>query len=179
MLLGLELVTVLALLLLAGGVVGSAVPSVPGPLVSLAGVVAYALGGGSAVGTVALLALVAVGVVAVLADWLSGTLAAKYGGASWTASLLGGVVGVVMFFIWGPVGVILGLAATVFLVAVLADWLSGTLAATVFLVEAYREDAQHATKAAVYSTIGALGSIVVQVVLSLGMLATFVLALAV
>jgi len=161
MLLGLELVTVLALLLLAGGVVGSAVPSVPGPLVSLAGVVAYALGGGSAVGSVTLLALVAVGVVAVLADWLSGTLAAKYGGASWTASLLGGVVGVVMFFVWGPVGVILGLAATV------------------FLVEAYREDAQHATKAAVYSTIGALGSIVVQVVLSLGMLATFVLALAV
>jgi uncharacterized protein YqgC (DUF456 family) len=161
MLLGLELVTVLALLLLAGGVVGSAVPSVPGPLVSLAGVLAYALGGGSAVGTFTLLALVAVGVVAVLADWLSGTLAAKYGGASWTASLLGGVAGVVMFFVWGPVGVILGLAATV------------------FLVEAYREDAQHATKAAVYSTIGALGSIVVQVVLSLGMLATFVLALAV
>ncbi|NHN40700.1 DUF456 domain-containing protein [Halorubellus sp. JP-L1] len=161
MLFGLDLVTVLAVLLLVAGVVGSAVPSVPGPLVSLAGVLVYAFGGGNAVGVVTLVALGIVGVVAVLADWLSGSLAAKYGGASWTASILGGIVGVVMFFVWGPLGVILGLAATV------------------FLVEAYREDAQHATKATVYSTIGALGSIVVQVALTLGMLATFALALAV
>ncbi|MFC6953212.1 DUF456 domain-containing protein [Halorubellus litoreus] len=159
MLLGLDVLTVVALALLALGVVGSAIPSVPGPLVSLAGVLAYAFGGGTGVSTVVLAALVLVGVVAVVADWLAGTLAAKYGGASWTASILGGVVGFVAFFAVGPVGLIVGLAGTV------------------FLVEAYRENAEHATRAAVYSTLGALGSVVVQVVLAFGMLATFALAL--
>lgn len=161
MLLGLDLVTVVALTLLALGVVGSAIPSVPGPLVSLAGVLVYAFGGGTGISTVVLAALVVVGVVAVVADWLAGTLAAKYGGASWTASILGGIVGFVAFFAIGPIGLILGLAGTV------------------FLIEAYRENAEHATRAAVYSTVGALGSVVVQVVLAFGMLATFALALVV
>jgi uncharacterized protein YqgC (DUF456 family) len=159
MLLGLDVVAVLALALLALGVLGSAIPSVPGPLVSLAGVVAYVLGGGTGVGTVVLGALVAVGVVAVVADWLAGTLAAKYGGASWTASLLGAVVGFVAFLATGPLGFIVGLAGTI------------------FLVEAYRENAEHATRAALYSTLGALGSVVVQVLLAFGMLVTFAVAL--
>lgn len=159
MVLGLDVVTLVALALLALGVVGSAIPSVPGPLVSLAGVLAYAFAGGTGVSTVVLAALVVVGVVAVVADWLAGTLAAKYGGASWTASILGGIVGFVAFFAIGPVGLIVGLAGTV------------------FLVEAYRENAEHATRAAVYSTVGALGSVVVQVALAFGMLATFALAI--
>jgi uncharacterized protein YqgC (DUF456 family) len=161
MLFGLDLVTLAAVALLAGGVVGSAIPSVPGPLVSLAGVVVYVLGGGSGVGTITLVTLAVVGIVAVLADWLAGSLAAKYGGASWGTSALAGVVGLVLLFVVGPVGVILGIAVTV------------------FLVEAYRVDARHATKAAFYSTVGALGSIVVQVLLALGILATFVFALAI
>lgn len=159
MLFGLDVITLVALCLLALGVVGSAIPSVPGPLVSLAGVLAYALGGGTAVGSVVLGALVVVGVVAVVADWLAGTLAAKYGGASWTASILGAVVGFVAFLATGPIGLIVGLAGTV------------------FLVEAYRENAEHATRAAAYSTLGALGSVVVQVMLAFGMLATFAVAL--
>jgi len=159
MLLGLDAITLAALALLALGVVGSAIPSVPGPLVSLAGVVAYALGDGTGVGAVVLGALVVVGVVAVLADWLAGTLAAKYGGASWTASLLGAVVGFVAFLATGPIGFIVGLAGTI------------------FLVEAYRGNARNATRAAAYSTLGALGSVVVQVMLAFGMLATFAVAL--
>jgi hypothetical protein len=156
---GVDLFTFAAVVLLVGGVIGSAIPSLPGPLVSLAGIVVYVLGGGSDVGTLTLFALAVVGVAAVVADWLAGSIAAKYGGASWTASILGAVVGFVLLFVVGPVGVILGLAGTI------------------FLVEAYRKDAQHATRAAVYSTIGALGSIVVQVILAAGMLATFLLAL--
>jgi uncharacterized protein YqgC (DUF456 family) len=159
MLFGLDALTLVALSLLALGVLGSAIPSVPGPLVSLAGVVAYALGGGTAIGSVVLGALVVVGVVAVVADWPAGTLAAKYGGASWTASILGSVVGFVAFLATGPLGLIVGLAGTV------------------FLVEAYRENTEHATRAAAYSTLGALGSVVVQVVLAFGMLATFAVAL--
>lgn len=157
--LGVDILTLAAVLLLVAGVVGSAIPSVPGPLLSLAGVAAYWLGGGTDVGPLTLVALAAVGVVAVVADWLAGTLAAKYGGASWTASILGGLVGAVLLFVVGPIGVVLGLAGTV------------------FLVEALREDPRHATRAAAYSTVGALGSIVVQVAIAVGMLATFALAL--
>jgi len=157
--LGVDILTAAAVVLLVAGVVGSAIPSVPGPLLSLAGVAAYWLGGGTAVGTLTLVALAAVGVVAVVADWLAGTLAAKYGGASWTASILGGLVGLVLLFVVGPVGVVLGLAATV------------------FAVEALRKDPRHATRAAAYSTVGALGSVVVQVAIAVAMLATFAIAL--
>lgn len=159
MLFGLEVATVAALVLLTAGVAGSAIPSVPGPLLSLAGVGVYWFGDGTDVGTVALAGLAFVGVLAVVADWLAGTLSAKYGGASWTASILGGLVGFVLLFALGPLAFILGLAGTV------------------FLVEAYRKDRRHATKAAAYSTIGALGSIVVQVLIAFGMLVTFVVAL--
>jgi len=157
--LGVDVMTVVAVALLVAGVVGSAIPSVPGALLSLAGVAAYWLGGGTAVGTLTLAALAVVGVVAVVADWLAGTLAAKYGGASWTASILGGLVGLVLLFFVGPIGVILGLAGTV------------------FVVEALREDPRHATRAAAYSTVGALGSVVVQIAITVAMLATFAIAL--
>jgi uncharacterized protein YqgC (DUF456 family) len=156
---GVDLVLLAALALLVAGVVGSALPSLPGPLLSLVGVVAYWLWGGDAVGSLTLTVLAVVAIAAVVVDWLAGSIAARYGGASWTASILAGVVGFVLFFAVGPIGIVVGIAGTV------------------FVVEVLREDAQHATRAAAYTTIGALGSTVVQVLVTLGLLATFALAL--
>lgn len=154
-----DIVLIVALALLVAGVVGSALPSLPGPLLSLVGVVVYWLWGGDAVGWLTLLALAVVAIAAVLVDWLAGSIAARYGGASWTASILAGVVGFLLFFAVGPIGIILGIAGTV------------------FVVEALRKDTGHATRAAAYTTIGALGSTVVQVVVTLGLLVTFGVAL--
>lgn len=158
MILGLDVIALLAIGLLVAGVVGSALPQVPGPLLSLAGIVVYWIWGGSAVGSFTLVVLAAIGVLAVAVDWFAGTLAAKYGGASWTASILGGIVGLVLLLTVGPIGGILGVAGTI------------------FAIEAYRKDPRHATKAATYSTIGALGSTVVQIAITFGLLASFAVA---
>ena len=74
-------VSAAAFLLLLAGVLGSFVPGLPAPLLSLAGVLAYWWGTGFAEpGTAVLLALLATGALALLADWLGGAVAARVEG---------------------------------------------------------------------------------------------------
>ena len=152
---GVDLVLVVAVLLLVVGIVGSAVPSMPGPLVSVLGVAVYWFAGDD-LGTFAAVALILVGAFAVAADLLADVVSAKAGGASWETTLLAGLVGIALLFVAGPVGVILGVAGTV------------------FLVELYQNgDGNQAARAAAYTTVGILASIVVQVLLTLSMLLGF------
>lgn len=139
---------VLAFALLVGGVVGSVVPQVPGALLSLAGVVTYWYATGDP-GLFGLAALLLVGVLTWVVDFAGGAVSARVGGASnWTA-LLAGLVGLVLFFVTGPLGMILGVAATV------------------FLAEFYRQqDARKGLKAALVTTLGMLASSVVQALLT-------------
>jgi uncharacterized protein YqgC (DUF456 family) len=108
-------VTALAFLLLVAAVVGAALPSVPAAPFSLAGVIIYWWGTGfTEPGAVVLAALLLTGLLAMLADWLGGVVAARVGGASTTSALAGGAVGLVLLFVLGPVGVLVGSAGTVF-----------------------------------------------------------------
>lgn len=135
---------VLAFLLLAAGVVGSLVPQVPGALLSLSGVFTYWYATGEP-GTVVLIALVLAGLVTWGIDVAGGVVAARAGGASNGTALLAGVVALVLFSVTGPLGVILGVAVTV------------------FGVEFYRqEDARKGLKAALVTTVGMLASGVAQ-----------------
>jgi len=149
--LGLDgLLVVVAFALLVGGVVGSLTPQVPGAALSLAGVYTYWYASGMTdPGTLLLAALTLVAVLTWVVDWAGGAVAARVGGASnWTA-LLAGLVGLVLFFVTGPLGVLLGVAGTV------------------FAVEFYRqEDARGGAKAALVTTAGMLASGVVQALLT-------------
>jgi uncharacterized protein YqgC (DUF456 family) len=139
---------VLAFLLLVGGVIGSLVPQVPGALLSLAGVYSYWYATG-APGLGLLVALTLVGVLTWVVDFAGGAIAARAGGASTTTAVLAGVVGLLLFFLTGPLGIILGVAATV------------------FIVEFYRQqDARKGLKAALVTTAGMLASSVAQAVLT-------------
>ena len=139
---------VLAFLLLVGGVIGSLVPSVPGALLSLAGVLTYWYASGQP-GVWLLAALVLVGVLTWVVDFAGGAIAARAGGASNTTAVLAGIVGLLLFFLTGPLGIIVGVAATV------------------FLVEFYRQnDARKGLKAALVTTVGMLASSVVQALLT-------------
>ena len=139
---------VLAFLLLAGGVVGSLVPQVPGALFSLAGVFTYWYATGEP-GLLVLIGLTLVAVVTWVVDFAGGAIAARAGGASTTTAVLAGVVGVVLFFVASPLGAILGVAVTV------------------FAVEFYRQqDARKGLKAALVTTVGMLASSVVQTLLT-------------
>jgi hypothetical protein len=111
--LGADPVVALAYLLLALGVVGSLLP-LPGALASLAGLYLYWWRVGRP-GALALALLTLAGLVALAADWLGGPLAARLGGARTRTVALGGLAGLAGLVVAGPVGFVLGLVGTVFL----------------------------------------------------------------
>jgi uncharacterized protein YqgC (DUF456 family) len=150
----------LALALLVVGVVGAVVPLVPGALSSLAGVYLYWWSTGYAEpGPLVLAALTGVGLIAVVVDYFSGAIAARAGGASTLTSVAAAVVGFLLFFVAGPVGVLLGVAGTV------------------FAVELWRSrDAEASLRTALYATAGVLASTVAQVALTTLLLVVFIVA---
>lgn len=151
--------TVVAFVLLLLGVVGTVVPLVPGAVLSLAGIYLYWWSTGYASpGVLLLAAFTVVGLAALLLDYFAGALSARAGGASMSTTIAAAVVGVVLFFVAGPLGVLVGVAATV------------------FGVEFYRNrDAAQGAKSALYATVGMLASVVVQFLLTASMLAAFAL----
>jgi len=141
---------VLAVGLLVAGVVGSFLPVVPGALLSLAGVYLYWWTSGYAdPGLLALAALTVVCLLAVVADYGAGAVAARAGGASWRASALGVAVGTLLFFVVGPVGLVGGLAGTVFLLT-------------------YRKnrDSRESARTALFAAVGVFASAAVQALLT-------------
>lgn len=155
--LGLDLALVLvAFALLAAGVVGSAVPQLPGAPLSLAGVYLYWFASDfSEPGVVLLAVLTVVGVVTWVVDVAGGAVAARVGGASTLTAVLAGVAALVLFFVTGPLGILLGVAGTV------------------FALEFYRQrDARGSLKAALVTTAGMLASGVVQALLTGSILVT-------
>ena len=154
-----ELITVIAISLLVLGVVGSVVPLLPGPLLSLVGIYLYWWQTGYAEpGPVLLVALTLIGVLAVLAEYFAGAVSARAGGASLFTTGLAAAVGIALFFVAGPLGIVLGVVLTV------------------FAVEFYRHrDAERGARTALYTAVGMLASTVVQVLLTLTMLVVVVL----
>jgi len=153
--------TLVALALLVAGVVGSLVPLVPGPALSLAGVGVYWWASGyTEPGTLLLVVLVALGVLGLAVDFLGGLLGARGGGASWRTALLAGLAGVALLLVTGPVGMLLGVGGTV------------------FLAQFRRErDARGSLRAALVALAGVLASGLVQALFGASMLAA-VLAVA-
>ncbi|MFB6227411.1 MAG: DUF456 domain-containing protein [Halobacteriales archaeon] len=151
-------IAVVAVALLIAGVVGCVVPIVPGAPLSLAGVYLYWWGTGFTEPGVALLAaLTLLGLLATVADVGAEVVSARVGGASMTTSVVAGAVGIVLFVVVTPIGALLGVVATVFVLE-------------------YRRhrDATQGAKAAGAVVLGILGSVVVQVILTASMLVAFV-----
>lgn len=154
-----EALTLVAVGLLVLGVVGSLVPALPGALLSVAGVLLYWWSTGYADPSSPVLAgFLVVGLLAAVVDYFGGAVAAGAGGASRSTVLAAGLVGAALFFLVGPLGVIAGVAGTV------------------FALELRRHgDARRGGTAALYAVVGVLGSALVQVVLTGSMLVAFVL----
>lgn len=140
----------LALGLAALAVVGAALPLLPGGALSIAGVLLYWWSTGYADPSLpVVVGLVAAGGLTMAVDYFGGAIAARAGGASVATTAAAVVVGIVLLFVAGPVGFVLGLAATVFAVE--------------FVQHA---DAEASLRVALYSTVGVLASTVVQVLLT-------------
>ena len=148
-----------ALGLLLVGVVGSVVPLVPGGLASLAGVYLYWWSSGfTEPGPVLLFGLTLLGLLAVAADYGGGAIATRAGGGSYLTTGVAAVVGLLLAVVTGPVGLVLGVAGTVFAVEF-----------------ARNRDPEASGRTALYATVGVLASSVMQVLLTGAMLAGFVL----
>ncbi|MFT4891291.1 MAG: hypothetical protein ACI9YT_002218 [Halobacteriales archaeon] len=154
-----DLVVFVAVALAVLGVVGSATPLVPGAGLSLVGVFLYWWHTGYAdPGTATLIALTVLGLITMAVDYLAGFLSAKAGGASWTTGAVAGVVGIALLFVAGPVGVVVGVAGTV------------------FAIEYYRNgDRRESLRTAIRTTIGMVGSTVLQVLFTATMLVVFLI----
>jgi len=153
------LVTVLAFVLLVGGVVGSVVPIVPSGLLSLLGVGLYwAASGYEEPGLVVLSGLVLVALVAMATEWFSGAISAKAGGASTKTTVAATVVGFLGLVVVGPIGFLVGTAAVVF-----------------GLTYVENGDAEASLRAAGVTLLGMLTSNVLQVLLTAGVLVVMVL----
>jgi uncharacterized protein YqgC (DUF456 family) len=149
-------ITVAAFALLVLGVVGSAIPQVPGPLLSIGGLGLYWWHHAGILGETAqaaLAGLLVLGVLALLVDLVAGPVAAKAGGASWSSTVAASVVGLFGLVFAGP------------LVAI------ALLLATVLVLELARhDDPREGLKTAAVTAIGILGSAVVQTLLTASML---------
>ncbi len=155
-----DLVLVVAVTLLVAGVAGAVLPLVPGPALSVAGVLLYWWHTGYAVPSASVVAaLVAVGVAATAVEVGAEFVGARAGGASTLASVLGVAVGLALLFVVGPVGMLLGIAGTI------------------VVVEVYRgASLRTGLRAAALAVAAGLASGVVQTVLAGTMLVVFLLA---
>ena len=155
-----DAVTILAVALLVGGVVGTVAPLVPGGLLSLAGVLLYWWGSGFSdpgILSVAVLALLAV--MTMVAELFGGSIAAKAGGASWTTTTIATVVAIALMLVTGPLGLLAGLFGTVFVV----EFVQGG-------------DAGGSARSAAYATGGMLASTAIQVLFTVTILLGFLVA---
>lgn len=143
------------------GVVGSLLPAVPGATLSLAGALLYWWSTGYTDPSLVVLAgfaLVAVAAVAV--DVAGSAVAVRAGGASSLTAAIALVAGLVLGLVTGPVGFVLGVAGAA------------------FAVEYYRTGEREASgRAALYATVGVLGSALVQVLLTLSLLVGLVVVI--
>lgn len=146
---GVDTAVALAALLVAGAVVASFVPGLPAGALTVAGVGLYWWQVGPGGAALALVGVAALGVLALAADVLTGAVAGRAGGASWRTMALAGLVGFTLLFVLGPLGVLVGVAGTVFLAE-------------------YRRhgDVAAGLRTAAAATVGVLGSAVVQALLT-------------
>lgn len=155
-----DAVSVLAVALLVGAVVGTVVPLVPGGLLSLSGLYLYWWHSGFAEpGTLALAVLTALGLVTLFAEFFAGSIAARAGGASWLTTAAAAVVAIALMLVTGPLGLLVGLFGTVFAI----EYLRGG-------------SVDHSARSAVYATVGILASTAIQVLLTLSILLGFLVS---
>ncbi|MFT4958637.1 MAG: hypothetical protein ACI9EZ_001969 [Halobacteriales archaeon] len=142
-----DLVVLVAVGLAVLGVVGSATPLVPGAVLSLAGIFLYWWHTGyGEPSTVTLIALTLLGLATMAVDYLAGLLSAKASGASLMTGVIAGLVGIALLFVAGPVGVVVGVAGTV------------------FAVEYYRSgNREESFRRAVRTTVAMAGSTAIQI----------------
>lgn len=110
-----ELVTVLVVALLVGGVAANRVPRVPAPVLSLSGVYLYWWDSGFAEpGLPTLVVLTLAAVLALSGGIIRSVVISRVGGVAARSVAIGSVVGSVLYLFWDTPGLFVGLMGAVF-----------------------------------------------------------------
>lgn len=153
-----ELLVLAAFALLVLGVVGTLVPFVPGGLLSLSGIFVYWHATGyQRPGVFVVIILASTALLAVVVDYAGGAIGAKTGGASMRHAILASAVGIVGLVIGGPVGLLVGVMGT-----------------TYVLEARKRGHGEETARVAIAAGIGVLASAAVQLVLTSAVLVAMV-----
>ena len=147
-----DVLVALAFVLLALGVAGSVLPLLPSGALSFVGVLVYWWQTGRP-GILLFLALVLVALVAVAVDWLAGFVGARAGGTDTRTAVAAGIVGFALMIPTGPIGLLAGVAGTVFVLELREN-----------------QDVQASARTAAYATVGVLASAAMQLVLTVAIL---------
>lgn len=151
----------LALILMIGGIVGSIYPAIPGPILSMIGAFVYFWSTGySDPRTVIFILIIFTGLVAIGLDYLAGYIGADRAEASQRTAIAAGIASFLLFFVSGPLGIIIGTGATV----LIRELMLG-------------KDFDKALKSAAYTTVAMLGSVVAKVGLTTLMLIVFLITI--
>ena len=147
---------IITIVLLVGGVIMSFVPLIPGGVVSLLGIGYYWLVTDE-IGMVGLLGFIILGGLTIAFDLFGGAISARAGGASTRTTAIAAVAGIGLVFVLGPLGAVLGVVGSVFLLE-------------------YRQygDVRQGIRAAAVTAIGMLASTAMQVLFTVLMLVGFV-----
>lgn len=147
------------LVLLIGGIVMSFAPLIPGGAVSTLGIGYYWVVTDD-LGTGVFLGFVALGVLTLAFDLLGSAISARVGGASMGTTGIAAVAAIGLMFVFGPLGALLGVVGSVFLLE-------------------YRRhgDVRQGIRTAAVTAVGMLASTVIQVLLTASMLVGFLLVL--
>ena len=150
----------LAVILMVLGIIGSFVPVIPGPLVSITGVLIYWWSTGyTSPGTVMLFLIISTGVVAEILDTLAGFYGARKAEASRKTAYMAALASVLLIPFTGPFGIIIGTALVV-------------IAREIMLGKEFKD----ALKTGFYTTLGLLGSIAAKALLTALMLILFLVS---
>ncbi|MCQ4334260.1 DUF456 domain-containing protein [Natronomonas sp. F2-12] len=150
---------VVTIILLLVGIAASFVPLIPGGALSTLGVAYYWMVTGE-IGTIAFLGFVILGVFTVVFDLLESALSARIGGASIRTTIIAAIAAIGLLFVLGPLGALLGVVGAVF-----------------FLEYLRHGDVRRGGRTAAVTAIGMLASTAIQVLLTVSMLAGFLVFL--
>ena len=151
----------LAIGLLIVWTVSSFAPFVPSGVLSAVTVVGYGYSTGfTEPSPSVLVSLVLVSLVASAVELLSGILSGKLGGASTRTVVIGTLAGIGLLLVLGPIGLVVGLGGTVFLVSLYED----------------TEDPRGAARKSAYAVVGVLASSFMQALLLGGVAIVFAIS---
>ncbi len=151
---------VLALALMVLGIVGSFLPAIPGPILSIIGVSVYFWSTGYTVPSPLVFSLVVLtGVFALGLDYLATYIGADKADASKRTAIAASIASFLLFFVSGPIGIVVGTGATVLVREIMLG-----------------KEFDKAFRSALYTTIALLGSIFAKVGLTALILLVFIIS---